>query len=572
MASTTTVTVVVVTYDSAPLLPGLVSALSDGLADVGHELVFVDNASADDTCDVVRRLAPTATLVALDRNKGYAAGINVGIAAASPDADAVIVMNPDVRPSRRCVEHLLGALGRDGVGIAVPRLLDADGHLSCSLRRRPTVGRAFGEALLGGTRAGRHPLLGEVVTDVAAYEEPTTADWATGAIMAISQGCLAAVGAWNEDFFLYSEETEFCGRASARGFATRLVPEAEAQHIGGEMGTSPRLWAMQVCNRVRLYERGHGRAATALFRVGVGVNEALRAARGSDVHRAGLRVAGAVASPGGGGASARATARGRDDHPAVAAGVRVLLRPGLVVPQPRPFRLPADDARRRAPARAAGQQHRPAGAAARAQPAPVAPAGPQGRERGKLDVRPLPGNAGFHVMTPLIAAPLRHAAGAGGSTRGWWPPRSRRPSGRWPAGRPSGVVVTIPTAIDVARRLPHSRPRVQPVGPVLGVPRGRRRPHPGPGGDAAGEADQVFYCARAAAGDGAARTGGRARLLDHGVDIDHFRPAADRGRARRRPPPSPAPARLLRRPRRLHRRLRPRCEALATGCPERSSS
>ncbi len=210
MASTTTVTVVVVTYDSAPLLPGLVSALSDGLADVGHELVFVDNASADDTCDVVRRLAPTATLVALDRNKGYAAGINAGIAAASPDADAVIVMNPDVRPSRRCVEHLLGALGHDGVGIAVPRLLDADGHLSCSLRRRPTVGRAFGEALLGGTRAGRHPLLGEVVTDVAAYEEPTTADWATGAIMAISQGCLAAVGAWNEDFFLYSEETEFC--------------------------------------------------------------------------------------------------------------------------------------------------------------------------------------------------------------------------------------------------------------------------------------------------------------------------------------------------------------------------
>ena len=288
MASTTTATVVVVTYDSAPLLPGLVSTLSTALADGGHELVFVDNASADDTCDVVHRLAPTANLVALDRNRGYAAGINAGIAAASPDADAVIVMNPDVRPSRHCVEHLLEALGHDGVGIAVPRLLDADGHLSFSLRRRPTVGRAFGEAVLGGTRAGRHPRLGEVVTDLDAYEEPTTADWATGAIMAISRRCLAAVGVWNEDFFLYSEETEFCARASARGFATRLVPEAEAQHIGGEMGTSPRLWAMQVCNRVRLYERGHGRVATALFRVGVGVNEALRAARGSDVHRAGL--------------------------------------------------------------------------------------------------------------------------------------------------------------------------------------------------------------------------------------------------------------------------------------------
>ncbi|MCZ0985321.1 hypothetical protein O1M54_05915 [Streptomyces diastatochromogenes] len=157
-----------------------------------------------------------------------------------------------------CAKRLVDGLG-DGVGIAVPLLYeegrDTPHH---SLRRESSVLRALGEAVIGNTRAGRFPALSEMVTDPAAYRRPTRADWATGALMAISGDCLAACGPWDESFFLYSEETEYCLRARDRGYGTRLEPTAEAVHLGGDSQVSPRLWTLLTLNRVRLYRRRHG--------------------------------------------------------------------------------------------------------------------------------------------------------------------------------------------------------------------------------------------------------------------------------------------------------------------------
>jgi GT2 family glycosyltransferase/glycosyltransferase involved in cell wall biosynthesis len=282
------ITLLVVTYRSATLLPDFVRALPAALEGVpDHEIVIVDNASGDDTLLTAHRLAPEARLVARELNGGYAAGVNAGIAVAR-GTDAVLILNPDVRLQRGSVAALLQALRQPGVGISVPRILGKDGELQPSLYRAPSVLRAWGEALLGGRRAGRLSLLGETIVDDAAYLQSTTTAWASGAAMAVSRQCLAAVGPWNESFFLYSEETEFCLRAGDAGFAVRLAPGAEAVHIGGEMASSPRLWAMQAWNRVRLYRARHGRLASAAYRAGIVVNEALRAIRGRSIHRAGL--------------------------------------------------------------------------------------------------------------------------------------------------------------------------------------------------------------------------------------------------------------------------------------------
>lgn len=118
------------------------------------------------------------------------------------------------------------------------------------------------------------------------YRRPTRADWATGALMALSADCLAACGAWDESFFLYSEETEYCLRARDHGYATQLEPTAEAVHLGGDSQVSPRLWTLLTLNRVRLYGRRHGAVATACFRGAVFLREASRAALGRKASRA----------------------------------------------------------------------------------------------------------------------------------------------------------------------------------------------------------------------------------------------------------------------------------------------
>jgi N-acetylglucosaminyl-diphospho-decaprenol L-rhamnosyltransferase len=271
------VAVVVVTWNSAEPLAGLLASLDAGLEGVAHQLVVVDNDSADDTVAVARRLVPDCRIVQTGRNAGYAAGINAGLAVAEP-YDAVLVLNPDVRLSPGCVAALHRELG-DGVGIAVPLIRHDDGTIARSLRREPTIGRALGDALLGA-RAGRVAWLGETVLDDAEYHRPTVCDWATGAVMLISAECAAACGPWDESFFLYSEETEFALRARDRGLRTRFVPGAEVVHSGGESRVSPRLWSLLTVNRVRLYRKRHSAPATAVFWSAVLLREGSRALLG----------------------------------------------------------------------------------------------------------------------------------------------------------------------------------------------------------------------------------------------------------------------------------------------------
>jgi len=285
--------VVVVTHNSAAIVGEcLASVRTHGPSTGVVTTIVVDSGSTDDSIETAEAVAGTR-VVSLGRNAGYAAGVNAGIAALT-DAEVVLVLNPDIRLTAGAFDALLRALAIDGTGIAVPRIVDDAGALQHSLRRRPTLLRAAGEAVLGGTRAGRFDALGEMVVAPSAYERPAVVDWATGAAMLISRACLETVGRWDESFFLYSEETDFALRAAASGFATRYTPDATVVHLGGEAMTSPTLYRLLTLNRLELYRRNHHRAASAGYRAALTVNEALRAPF-APTHRAALRglVAGA---------------------------------------------------------------------------------------------------------------------------------------------------------------------------------------------------------------------------------------------------------------------------------------
>lgn len=239
------VAVIVVTYNSADSIGQLLESLPAGLAGTDSRVVVVDNGSTDQTPDLVAA-RPEVRLVR-QANLGYSAGINAGIGSL-PQADAYIILNPDLVVRPGFAEPLVDALaGR--VGIVVPKVLDDQGLIQRSLRREPTVWRALG---LGRTG---HPALSEYVLEDSAYERPGDFDWALGAAMAVSRECLDSVGDWDESFFLYSEETDFCLRARDRGWATRYLPDSVVVHSGGGSGRSDATHTMQIVNRVRLYAR-----------------------------------------------------------------------------------------------------------------------------------------------------------------------------------------------------------------------------------------------------------------------------------------------------------------------------
>jgi N-acetylglucosaminyl-diphospho-decaprenol L-rhamnosyltransferase len=245
-----------VTYNSAHVVAALLDSLPAALDGLAYRTVVVDNGSSDNTLDVLRARRDCTVIAAA--NRGYSAGFNAGVAA-SPGTGPVLILNPDAVLEPRSVRTLVEALALPHTGIAAPKILNADGSLQPSMRREPTLLRAVGLGFTG--RAA----FAEYVREPSRYERGQVVDWAVGAMLLISRQCLADVGAWDESFFLYSEETDFCLRARDRGWLTRYVPDAVVVHVGGQSGQSARIHSMQIINRVRLYRRRHALAPASVY-------------------------------------------------------------------------------------------------------------------------------------------------------------------------------------------------------------------------------------------------------------------------------------------------------------------
>ena len=285
--------VVTVTWNSLAHLEEFAQSLGAGMGALRWHLVVADNASTDGTPEAAAALdrpaGGTVEVLRTGRNLGYAGGINAALATVPTDLP-LLVTNPDVRYEPGAVERLYAAWEQGRADIAVPLQVDGEGRALPTLRREPSVRRAWGEAVLGGTRAGRHPAWGEMVTDPTEYEHPATADWASGSALLVGPRCRLAVEPWDDRYFLYSEETDFALRARDAGFVLRLVPEARCRHLLGDSHVSPPLWALLTVNRVRLFRRRHGGVPTAAFRSGLLLGSAVRAVTTRrPTHRAAVR-------------------------------------------------------------------------------------------------------------------------------------------------------------------------------------------------------------------------------------------------------------------------------------------
>ncbi len=219
------VAAVVVTYDALPWLERCLESVR------GVPTVVVDNGSRDGTPAFVRERFPEVRLIEGD-NRGLGAGWNRGIRATA--SRYVLILNADAWLVGDALARLVAfADSRPDAAVVGPRLRYPDGRLQRSVRGFPTVWRIATEYLFLRKLAPRSRALNAFYAGGFAHDAVREAEVVMGACMLVRRAALDEVGGLDEDYFLFSEETDWCYRFRQAGWKVLFYPGAECVHVGG---------------------------------------------------------------------------------------------------------------------------------------------------------------------------------------------------------------------------------------------------------------------------------------------------------------------------------------------------
>jgi len=225
MAESSQVVVVVVTYDALPWIERCLDSLA------GVETVVVDNGSSDGTVAFVRERYADVRLVEAD-NRGLGAGWNIGIRGTT--APYVLLLNADAWMTEGSLDRLVGfAETRPRAAVVGPRLLNTDGTLQRSVRGYPTVWRLATEYLFLRKLAPRSSALNAFYGGGFDHDGVRSVEVVMGACMLLRREAVDEVGECDEDYFLFSEETDWCFRFRKAGWEVVFFPGAECVHVRG---------------------------------------------------------------------------------------------------------------------------------------------------------------------------------------------------------------------------------------------------------------------------------------------------------------------------------------------------
>ena len=225
------VSIIIVSFNTERVLRECLAAVTRHCDARRTEVIVVDNASSDGSCEMVRQAFPQVLLIASPSNLGFGAANNIGVEAAR--APIVLLLNTDAIVSCDAAEALAAHLAaHEDIACIAPRIVLPDGrpqaktfgHLPSLWRiamQSFGLSRLFpGSALLAGidgeARRGREMTVG----------------WVSGVCMAMRRRPFRAIGGFDARFFMYCEDVDLCRRLARYGRIVTL-DEHPVMHYGG---------------------------------------------------------------------------------------------------------------------------------------------------------------------------------------------------------------------------------------------------------------------------------------------------------------------------------------------------
>ncbi len=192
------------------------------------EIIIVDNHSQDESIGVIRNTFGKETgvrMVESSRNAGFSAGNNTGAQYAT--GKYLLIINPDNALEPEGLERMTRVLEDDAsIGIVAPLLMHQDGSIRDSVRQFPTPWDVLVKrTLLRSVFPGR---IDRYLRRRQDRTSPEDVAWAVGACLLIRADLMRALGAFDERYFLFFEDTDFCRRTWESGHRVVFLPSARA--------------------------------------------------------------------------------------------------------------------------------------------------------------------------------------------------------------------------------------------------------------------------------------------------------------------------------------------------------
>jgi GT2 family glycosyltransferase len=226
--------IIVVNYNTCQLLDDCLHSLADAVSPPGGlEVIVVDNASSDGSQAMVQDKYPQVTLIASNENRGFSAANNMGTAEATGkyvlflNSDTVVAADALVRPVEYMEAH-------PDVGALTIRLVYPNGERDPDNHRGfPTPWNAICHfSGLNRIFSGK-PSFNGYFMSFANFNETHAVDVIAGSYMLMPMALCRELNGWDETYFFYGEDVDFCYRIRQAGYQIIYFPHVEVLHYKG---------------------------------------------------------------------------------------------------------------------------------------------------------------------------------------------------------------------------------------------------------------------------------------------------------------------------------------------------
>ncbi|MBD3582556.1 glycosyltransferase family 2 protein [Flavobacterium selenitireducens] len=251
--------VVILNYNVRYFLELCLASVQKAIAGIDAEIIVVDNNSPDDSCEMVKALFPTVTLIENKENAGFPKGNNVGVSVAR--GEFICILNPDTVVAEDTFAKILAfAESKSNLGIVGCRLIDGTGNfLPESKRGVPTPFTAFGKVT--SLYKVFPTVFGKYYAPHLAENQSGEVDILVGAFMVMKRADYLSLGGFDENCFMYSDDIDLSYTMLKSGKRNFYCADTTVIHFKGESTVRDGLYMRRFREAMNFFYRKHFRVS-----------------------------------------------------------------------------------------------------------------------------------------------------------------------------------------------------------------------------------------------------------------------------------------------------------------------